>query len=140
MALDSKVQVSATVFWTKLLDRITFDTSLPEPDPFDRPFGGYANGGEGSAKGVEFSSILSPSQATMARLSYTYADAESDTPSFGTDYFRILGSVPHTFAASFTQFLTPRMNATVDLFARSGSNSTMLAPPGGCSSSSRPRA
>jgi outer membrane receptor protein involved in Fe transport len=123
--LDSKLQLSGTVFWTELLEAIRFENNLPAGDPFGRSFG-YANGGGGSARGVELSAHLSPTRATQAQISYTYAHSESETPTFGTSYFKMLGFAPHTLALSATQWMTPRFHATFDLFAKSAYDMTLF--------------
>jgi outer membrane receptor protein involved in Fe transport len=126
---DSKLQVSATLFRTEIREMIRFANSLPPGDPFGRFFG-YENGGRGHASGVELSAQASPTRQTRAQFAYTYAVAESQTATFGTDYFRILGSAPHTFAMSMTQFATPRFHATFDLYTKSSYNTTLFGASG----------
>src|SRR6185312_15944285 len=115
---QQKLQVSGTIFWTKLQETILFANSLPSGDPFGRFFG-YANGGGGRARGVEFSAQVSTTRRTRASLSYTYTDSNSKTPTVGTDYFKILNIAPHTFALSVTEWVLPRLHVTFDLFAKS---------------------
>ena len=126
---NSKVQVSGTLFWTELLDIIRFANTLPAGDPFGRFFG-YENGGGGSARGVELSAHVAPSQRTRAQVSYTYANSKSETATFGTDYYRILGTAPHVFAMSVTQWVSPRFHATFDLFTRSNYNLPLFGASG----------
>ncbi len=116
---QSKLQVSGTAFVSKLQEAIRFANTLPADDPFNRPFGGYANGGGGRASGIELSAHLSPSSKTTAQVSYTYTRSESDLPTVGTNYFKILGLAPHAFSLSATQFIGSRVHATFDLFTRS---------------------
>jgi vitamin B12 transporter len=122
---NSKVQVSGTLFWTDLEETIRFESTLPPDDPFERFFG-FANGSGGDANGVELSAHFSPTRRTQAQISYTYVNSESDTPTFGANYFKTLGLSPHTFALSFTQWVSPRFHATFDLFAKSGYDLTMF--------------
>jgi iron complex outermembrane receptor protein len=122
---ESKLQVSGTLFWTKLRDAIRFANSLPAGDPFGRFFG-YENGGGGDARGIELSAQVSPTRQTRAQVSYTYTDSESKTATFGSDYFKILGLAPHTFALSVTQWISPRFHATFDLFAKSNYDLTLF--------------
>ena len=68
--LQQKLQLSGTVFYTKLKETIRFENTLPAGDPFGRSFG-YANGGGGRARGVEFSAQVSTARRTTALLSYT---------------------------------------------------------------------
>jgi len=125
---NSKLQVSGTFFWTDLEETIRFENTLPPDDPFDRFFG-YANAGGGNANGVELSAHFSPTRRTQAQVSYTYANSESDTPTFGANYFKSLGLSPHIFALSLTQWVSPRFHATFDLFAKSGYDLTMFGAP-----------
>jgi iron complex outermembrane receptor protein len=128
--MSSKVQVSATVFWTKLQEAIRFANVLPADDPFGRESGGYENGGGGRARGVELSTHLSPGRRTQAQVSYTYANSESETPTFGTDYFKTLGLSPHVFALSLTQRISRGFQATFDLFTKSRYDLTLSGARG----------
>jgi iron complex outermembrane receptor protein len=125
----AKLQLSGTLFVTKLQEAIRFVNVLPADDPFERPFGGYANGGSGRARGVELSAHWSPTNKTAAQVSYTYTDSRADAPTVGTNYFKFLGLAPHAFALSATQWIAPRFRATVDLFTRS--NYAMTISGGG---------
>ena len=118
--LDSKLQFSATVFHTELLESIIFDfVNFPAAtDPFSR-FGGYRNTGGGRARGVETSVQAAPSISTNLRVSYTYTDAESDTPTVGDDFFGVLGLSKHLFTLTATQWLAQRASVTFDLFVAS---------------------
>jgi vitamin B12 transporter len=116
--VQQKLQVSGTIFWTKLQETILFANSLPPGDAFGRFFG-YENGGGGRARGVELSAQVSTNRRTTAFLSYTYTDSISTTPTVGTDYFKTLNLAPHTFALSVTQWFMPRLHVTFDLFTKS---------------------
>ena len=122
---DSKVQLSGTMFRTELQEAIRFANTLPAGDPFGRFFG-YANGGGGSARGVELSTHLSPTRHTQAQISYTYTNSDSKTPTFGNDYFKILSLAPHTLALSLTQWMSPRFHATFDVFTKSHYDLTLF--------------
>jgi len=122
---DSKVQLSGTMYWTELQEAIRFENTLPARDPFGRFFG-YANGGGGSARGVELSTHLSPARHTQAQISYTYTNSDSKTPTFGADYFKILSLAPHTVALSLTQWMSPRFHATFDVFTKSHYDLTLF--------------
>ena len=117
---DSRLQVSATAFHTDLQETILFDfANFPAAaDPFGRFFG-YRNAGGGRAHGVEFSAHAAPSPATNLRVSYTWTDSESDTPTIGDDFFGMPGLSTHLFALSATQWIAERFNVTFDLFAAS---------------------
>ncbi len=115
--LNSKLQLSGTVFYTNLQETILFDfANFPANDPFGR-FGGYRNTGGGIARGVELSGQVSPTQDTNVRMSYTYTNSDSNTPTIGgTSYFRTLGVSDHTFTLTATQWIADRVNVTFDLF------------------------
>ena len=117
---DSQVQLSATVFYTDLQETILFDfANFPAAnDPFGR-FGGYRNTGGGRARGVETSVQAAPSLSTRLRVSYTYTDAESNTPTIGEDFFGVLGLSKHLFTLTATQWIAERASVTFDLFVAS---------------------
>ena len=117
---DSRLQIGATVFYTNLRNTIIFDfANFPAAtDPFGRSFG-YRNSGGGRARGVEVSVQAAPSVATSLRVSYTYTDSASDTPTIGDDFFGVPSLSKHLFALTATQWIAQRLNVTFDLFAAS---------------------
>lgn len=117
---DSRLQVSATAFYTELQNTIIFDfANFPAAtDPFGRFFG-YRNAGGGRAGGVELSAQAAPSLSTNLRAAYTYTDSESDTPTIGADFYGIPGLSTHVFTLSATQWIARRASVTFDLFAAS---------------------
>ena len=117
--VKSKVQVSATYFYTDLKETILFNTVLPTNDPFQRPFGGYSNGGGGIGRGLELSTQISPTRSTNIRATYTYTNSDQNTPSVSPNYYRALDLSPHTYTMSITQWLAIRFHATFELFGRS---------------------
>lgn len=116
--LHSKVTVSGTVFYTKLQQTILFANSLPSGDAYGRFFG-YANGGGGIARGVEFSGHVSPTSRLNLGASYTYVNADSQTPTIGTSYYKMLNKPPHMFTVTATQWFGHRSNVTFDMSAYS---------------------
>ncbi|HEX4998135.1 MAG TPA: TonB-dependent receptor, partial [Terriglobia bacterium] len=99
----SKVQVSATWFYTNLQQIIRYLNVLPAGDPFGR-FDGYANGGGGIARGAEFSARFAPAARTRVETSYTFTNSESKSPTItGTNYTDVLGVSRHKFSAAVTQ-------------------------------------
>ena len=117
---DSRLQVSATAFFTELQNSIIFDfANFPvATDPFGRFFG-YRNAGGGRARGVELSAQAAPSLSTNLRAAYTYTDSVSDAPTIGADFFGIPGLSKHVFTLSATQWIARRASVTFDLFAAS---------------------
>ncbi len=115
--MGSKVQASATVFYTKLQETVRF-LSLAAGDPFARR-SGYGNGGGGISRGVELSAHISPVSSTNLQMSYTYTNSDSLFPTIGTNYYKQLGLSDHMFALTATQWIAQRFNVTFDLYAMS---------------------
>ena len=132
--LDSKVQLSATAFYTKLQETIRFGSFPAATDPFGRTFGGYVNGGGGIARGVEFSGRISPTSRTNLDASYTYVNSDSRTPTVEPNYFKVLGLSTHTFTLTATQWIGSSVNVAFDLSALSDYVMTLF----GTDFSSRP--
>jgi iron complex outermembrane receptor protein len=141
----SRVTLSATAFYTKLQESITFSNNLggpaptqppdpndpnapPEPvGPFD-PYGrtsGYQNGSGGISRGLEASAHLSPTSKTNIGLSYTYLNSDSNAPTIGTDYYKVLGVSPNMFTATAAQWFGTRVSASVDMSAYSKYTNTI---------------
>jgi len=116
----SKLGVTGTYFYTNLQETIIFDfaTFPAATDPFKR-FGGYRNGGGGIARGVELSAHVSPAVRSSLRVSYTYTNSDSRTPTIGTNFYQALGLSDHVFALTATQWIKQRSNVTFDLYAAS---------------------
>ena len=116
----SKARVSATWFHTNLQETIHFDFSGsidPATDLYGR-FGGYRNTNGGTSRGVELSAAVSGWQGFDVTGSYTYTNAESRTPTFGTDFFRTLGISDHMVSFVANQRIG-RFTVTTDFFAAS---------------------
>jgi iron complex outermembrane receptor protein len=123
--LDSRLQLSGTIFYTNLQETITFANVLPPNDPFDRFFG-YANGGGGIARGLEFSAQVSPMWRTKLSGSYTYTNSDRRAPTiFGTGYHQALGISPHAFSFAVTHWLGRRINVSYDMSILSDYTITM---------------
>jgi iron complex outermembrane receptor protein len=123
--LKSKLQLSATYFYTDLHETIRFNNTLPGGDPFGRFFG-YDNGGGGVARGVEVSAQLSPSRTTNIRAAYTYTNSDSNTPTVAPSYHKALDLAPHTYTMSITQWIAQRFHTTFELFGRNDYVNTMF--------------
>ena len=65
------------------------------------------------------SAQAAPSLSTSLRVSYTYTDSESDTPTIGADFFGVPGLSKHLFTLTATQWIAERASVTFDLFAAS---------------------
>lgn len=105
---NSRVQMSATYFYTRLNEVIIFDTSgaiAPLTDPLGRN-GGYRNTGGGLARGVEFSSSVAATRSLEVTGAYTYTDARQRTP--------VVAAVWQTFEIprnQYSLFATQRFSA-----------------------------
>lgn len=112
-----RVQLSATVFYTRIQDIIRFDFSglIPPDDPFGR-FGGYINGKGGLSRGVELSARLRPHRSAMLQASYTHQNADDRTPPVaGTASLSSLRVSPHLASVLWTQWIGERLSVTTDL-------------------------
>jgi outer membrane receptor for ferrienterochelin and colicin len=122
--LDSKLEMSATVFYTNLQQIIGF-ASLPPGDPFGRT-SGYTSRPGGIARGFELSGRVSPSHNTKIFASYTYTNSDSRNPTSGTNYYQVLDVSPHIFTVTATQWLSRRTSVTFDMAAHSDYNMVLF--------------
>jgi vitamin B12 transporter len=122
--LDSKLELSASYFYTKLQETILSGTLAPG-DPFGR-MRGYVNGGGGIGRGIELSGGLSPWRSTNLRASYTFVNSDQNTPSVAPDYHKALDLAPHTFTFSLTQWVGRRFHTTFEIFGRSDYENTIF--------------
>jgi len=123
--IQSRLEIGATVFYAKLQEMIRFENSLPAGDPFGRFFG-YANGGGGIARGVELRGQVTPMRSTNIQASYTYTNSDSNTPTVGTDYYKVLGLAEHAFTLVATQWIG-RLHTTFDFSTRSDYEMTFFS-------------
>ena len=93
-------------------------------DPFGRSFG-YQNGGGGISRGFEVSAHMSPTSRTNIGLSYTYLNADSDAPTIGADYYKVLGQSPNMFTATAAQWIGQRVSISFDMSAYSKYTNTI---------------
>jgi vitamin B12 transporter len=125
---SSQLQLSATYFYTKLQEQILFG-SVPQA-PFNRPFGGYLNGGAGIARGVELSGKVSPTRSTNVQMSYTYTNSESRTPTVASiRLYDTLGVSKHAYTLVLTQWIGRRINIAYDMSALSDYNTVLFGGP-----------
>jgi len=115
--LHSRLTVSGTWFYTNRQQEIRSNLILT-PDPYNRFFG-YVNAVGGISRGFEFSSRFAPTAKTSIGLSYTYENADSRTPTIGSNFYRLLDQPPHMFTATAEQWIGSRMNVSFDMSAYS---------------------
>ncbi len=113
---NNKVRASATFFYTDLSESIIFPPSIPN-DPFGRPFGGYANSGRGGiSRGVELSTQFSPTSKASVTASYTNVNSDQRTPTYSNFFYQALNTSNNMFSLTATQWLTSKLNLTVDYY------------------------
>ncbi|MEP7039871.1 MAG: TonB-dependent receptor, partial [Acidobacteriota bacterium] len=103
----NRAKLSATYFYTKLIDTISFG-SLPQPDPFGRDNfasgGGYLNTKGGIARGGEFSGQIKATSSTDVFASYTFTNSDQRKPQVaGNSNISTLGIPKHQFTLVATQ-------------------------------------
>ena len=100
----NRAKLSATYFYTKLLDTIGFGNVVPNIGTTPRPFGGYLNTKGGIARGVEFSGKVKASGSTDVFASYTFTNSDQREPQVtGNPNISTLGIPEHQFTLVATQ-------------------------------------
>ncbi len=130
----NRLRASATYFYTRLQQVITFDFSgaiNPATDPFGR-FGGYRNSNGGIARGMELSLTAAPTPTLNATASYTYTKSLQRTPQV-PGVLQSFVIPDHQFSLVVTQRFGRRLLVNFDLAA----SSDYLAPIFDASFSSR---
>jgi len=118
---NSRVQLSATYFYTRLNEVIIFDSSgviNQFTDPLGRN-GGYRNTGGGLARGVEFRSDVAVTRSLQLTGAYTYTDGRQATP-LVPGVWQTYEIPRHQYSAFATQRFTSRL---VGYFGFAGSSS-----------------
>jgi iron complex outermembrane receptor protein len=118
---NSRVQLSATYFYTRLNEVIIFDSSgviNQFTDPLGRN-GGYRNTGGGLARGMEFRSDLAATRSLQLSAAYTYTDARQATP-LVAGVWQTYETPRHQYSAFATERFTSRLTA---YFGYAGSTS-----------------
>lgn len=121
MLWNSRVQLSATYFYTRLNEVIIFDSSgviNQFTDPLGRN-GGYRNTGGGLARGVEFRSDVAVTRSLQLTGAYTYTDGRQATP-LVPGVWQTYEIPRHQYSAFATQRFTSRL---VGYFGFAGSSS-----------------
>lgn len=128
MLWNSRVQMSATYFYTRLNQVIVFDSSgavTPLTDPLGRN-GGYRNTGGGLARGVEFSTTAAATRSLQLAAAYTYTDARQRTP-LVVGVWQTYEAPQHQYSFSATQRFSSRLTA---LFGYAGSSNYLSSISG----------
>ncbi len=127
---NKRANLSATYFYTKLIDTIGFGNVVPPIGTTRRDFGGYLNTKGGIARGAEFSGRTKISDSTDFFASYTFTNSDQRAPQVtGNRNISTLGIPEHQFTLVATQrFKRAWVNfdflATSDYLAPIFSNTT----------------
>ncbi len=101
---ENKAKLSATYFYTKLIDTIGYGNIVPNIGTTSRPFGGYNNTKGGIARGAEFSADVKATNSTNIFTSYTFTNSDQRTPQVsGSNIIETLGIPKHQFTLVATQ-------------------------------------
>ena len=123
-ALADKLRLSATYFYTKLVDVIGFGDVVSNIGTTPRPFGGYVNEKGGISRGAEFSANAKVSRTTDIFTSYTFTNSDQLAPQVSkSGVYKSLGIPDHQFTVVATQRFS-RAWINFDFLA----TSTYLAP------------
>ena len=126
----NRLKLSATYFYTHLIDTIGFGNVVPNIGATGRPFGGYINQKGGNARGAEFSGEIKATNSTDVFASYTYTNSDQRQPQVsGSGVLTTLGIPTNQFTLTATQRIKNfRVNfdflATSDYLAPIFSNTT----------------
>lgn len=100
----NKARLSATYFYTRLIDTIGFGNVVPPIGTTQRPFGGYLNTKGGIARGAEFSGQVKATNSTDIFTSYTFTNSDQREPQVtGNPNIETLGIPKHQFTLVATQ-------------------------------------
>ncbi len=100
----NRAKLSATYFYTRLIDIIGFGNVVPNIGTTTRPFGGYFSTKGGLSRGAEFSTTVSASDSTDIFASYTFTNSDQRTPQVsGSRILQTLGVPDHQFTFVATQ-------------------------------------
>ncbi|MEP7212861.1 MAG: TonB-dependent receptor [Acidobacteriota bacterium] len=117
---DDRARLSATYFYTKLLDTIGFGSTVWDIGTTTRRFGGYLNTKGGIARGAELSAKVRPTSTTDIFVSYTYTNSDQIVQQVaGSGVTRTLGIPSQQFTVVATQRVG-RFWANFDLLATNG--------------------
>ena len=111
---NSRAQISATCFYTRLNEVIIFDFSgaiNPLTDPLGR-YGGYRNTGGGLARGVELAGALAAGHGLQLNAAYNYTDAREQIPVV-PGVWETFDSPRHRYSFFATQRVSSRITAVV---------------------------
>jgi vitamin B12 transporter len=113
-----RIRVSATIFYTRISQLISFVNALPLPDPFGR-ISGYMDTSGGISRGEELSIEARPTNTLSLMASYTYTNADTDTDSTVPGYYQMFDLPRHKVSLVVTKQWNQRLDTTFDLHSYS---------------------
>jgi iron complex outermembrane receptor protein len=113
--LRDRLRVSATVFYTRIVQVTNWTYSLAQPDPFGRPYG-YMNGSGGISRGIETSVEARPMRNLTVTGSYTYVRANTDQDTTVSGYYQMFNQPRHTAGLVVIRQWNNRLSTTFDLY------------------------
>ncbi|MGI8669817.1 MAG: TonB-dependent receptor plug domain-containing protein, partial [Aridibacter sp.] len=123
--MQNRVRLTATYFYTKLIDTIGYGNVVPNIGTTTRPFGGYFNTKGGIARGGEFSGQFKATNSTDIFTSYTFTNSDQrQSQVAGSGIIQTLGIPAHQFTLVATQRIGNRVTVNFDFAA----TSNYLAP------------
>ncbi len=100
----NRAKLSATYFYTKLIDTIGYGNNARVIPGTPRPFGGYLNTKGGIARGAEFSGQIKATSSTDVFASYTFTNSDQRVPQVsGNPNISTLGIPENQFTLVATQ-------------------------------------
>lgn len=112
----NRVRLSATYFYTSLLETIGYANSVPPIGSTPRPSGGYLNQDGGISRGAEFSGEFTPFRSTTIFMSYTFTKSRQHVPQVaGSGILDTLGVPKNQFTLAVNQQIMRRLNVNFDM-------------------------
>ncbi len=122
---NDRIRLSATYFYTKLIDTIGYSNAAPAIGTTIRPFGGYFNTKGGIARGAELSGDIKISEITNLFASYTLTNSDQrESQVVGSGILTTLGIPDQQISIVATQSFGTRLSINFDFLA----TSSYLAP------------
>jgi vitamin B12 transporter len=113
-----RIRVSATFFYTRIAQLISYVYALPQPDPYGR-ISGYMDTSGGISRGAEVSVEARPMSTLSVTASYTYTNADTDTDSTVPGYYQVFDLPRHKASLVAIQQWNRRLDTTFDLHSYS---------------------
>jgi vitamin B12 transporter len=110
-----RIRASASVYYIRIAQLISYVNALPQPDPFGR-ISGYEDTAGGISRSEEISVEARPTNTLSFTGSYTYTNADTDTDSTVPGYFQVFDVPRHKVALVITKQWGNKLNTTFDMY------------------------